>query len=666
MRKSIRYIIAAAAAMFTAAVASAQVVNSKTAKDNGDGTYTLTLESFATGSLGQTISTSRKPIDAVLVLDVSGSMAYTIPTFEPLASASYSYSSYGRSSYYFRHTDGKYYKVSRGSSGNGKNIKYYLYYTVTDTDTDYYLSGNSVTTSKPSVSSDQTTTIWTGVLYKYKQIKKLDALKDACKAFVESIAKDAEENNVEHRISLVKFSSFYGDGSNETVVTLANGSVKTNKSGLINSIKAFNAEGATEAHEGMRLAAEQISKADPNATKLVVMFTDGKPTSWSEFDNEVAGKAINYSKQIKDNNAKVYSIGIFNDEDYTDEVGEYMNYLSSNYPSAKCTDFSNWLFTGVGATDAAVDKKYYSRVDNSEALTGVFEGIASESVKGGADVEMETSQTEVKDILSSSFVLPEGTSTKDIRVSIADFDDTTPLDASEADYKFKTPDTASDVTVEIGEKVIDGETLQTISVKNFDFSKNWCGPITVNKNGVVTKSWHPGKKLIFSFEIVPNPSAVGGLVTTNHPESGVYYKNKLTNEFGSVAFEVPAPQYTPMDLIIRKKGLNPGESAIFEVTRSVNGSRDPGFKITVVMTAGSEGATDDAVIVKTPVRDENKVDYVYIVKETSWSWAYKQTEALSHSLYKADGSADNVFEFTNVTKTDLPKHSEKAKNNVFE
>lgn len=155
-------------------------------------------------------------------------------------------------------------------------------------------------------------------------------------------------------------------------------------------------------------------------------------------------------------------------------------------------------------------------------------------------------------------------------------------------------------------------------------------------------------------------------MTTNHPNSGVYYKDKLTNEFGSVSFEVPAPQYTPMDLIIRKNGLNPGESAIFEVTRSVNGSLDPDFKITVVMTAGSEGATDDAVIVKTPVRDENKVDYVYIVKETSWSWAYKQTEALSHSLYKADGSADNVFEFTNVTKTDLPKHSEKAKNNVFE
>lgn len=662
MRKSIRYIIAAAAAMFTAAVASAQVVNSKTAKENVDGTYTLTLESFATGKLDQTISTSRRPVNAVLVLDVSGSMAEGLSNFEPLASASYSYSSYGSSSYYFLHTDGKYYKVSRGSSGN-RNKKYYLYFTVSNTR--HYLSGNSVTTSQPSVSSTDTT-IWTGVLYEQDaSVTKLDALKDACKAFVESIAKDAEENNVEHRISLVKFSGYYSDSPNQTVVTLANGSVKTNKSSLISSIEAFNAKGATEAHEGMRLAAEQIELAEENATKLVVMFTDGNPTTYREFENEVAGSAINYSKQIKDKNAKVYSIGIFNDEDYTDKVGEYMNYLSSNYPSAYFTgNSSTWSFTGVSAAD---DNKYYSRVDNSEALTGVFEGIASENVKGGADVEMETSQTVVKDILSSSFVLPEGTSTKDIRVSIAEFDDkNTPDNASEADYKFKTPVAATDLTIEIGEEVIDGETLQTISVKNFDFSKNWCGLITVNKNGVVTKSWNPGKKLIFSFEIVPNPSAVGGLVTTNHPNSGVYYKDKLTNEFGSVSFEVPAPQYTPMDLIIRKNGLNPGESAIFEVTRSVNGNLDLDFKITVVMTASSEGGTDDAVIVKTPVRDKNEDVYVYNVMETSWSWAYEQTKAQSHSLYKADGSADNVFEFTNVSKTDLPKHSEKAKNNVFE
>lgn len=662
MRKSIKYIIAVAAAMFTAAAASAQVVNSKTAEDNGNGTYTLTLESFATGKLDQTISTSRRPVNAVLVLDVSGSMDGTFPTYEELSSASYSYSSYGSSSYYYLHTDGKYYKVSSGYSNSYSNRRYYLYFTASSTT--YYLSGDSVTTTRPTSYTSNSTIIWTGVLYKQdSSVTKLDALKDACKAFVESIAKDAEDNNVDHRISIVKFSGYYDDTPNTTLITLANGNVRTQKSALLRSINGLAAKGATEADEGMKLALEQIKVADPNATKIVVMFTDGSPTTYRDFENDVASEAIKYSKEIKALNSKVYTIGIFDDSGYTEKIGQYMNYVSSNYPNAYCTSPSSWTFTGV---DTAESNKYYSRVSNSEALTGVFEGIASESVQGGADVEMETSQTEVKDVLSSSFVLPEGATASDIRVSIADFDDTTPFDASEADYKFKTPVTASDVTVEIGEEVIDGETLQTIVVKNFDFSANWCGPIVVNKNGVVSKSWNKGKKLIFSFEIVPNPSATGGLVTTNHPKSGVYYKDKLTNEFGSVTFEVPAPQYTPMDLVIRKNGLNPGESAIFEVTRSVNGSLDPYFKMTVVMTAGSEGSTDDAVIVKTPVKDENKIDYVYTVKETSWSWAYEQTEAQSHSLYKADGSADNIFEFTNVAKTDLPKHAEKALNNVFE
>lgn len=662
MRKSIKYIIAVAAAMFTAAAASAQVVNSKTAEDNGNGTYTLTLESFATGKLDQTISTSRRPLNAVLVLDVSGSMKDSFGSdMLKLNSTSYSYDSYDDKSYYYLHDDGKYYEVSRGRERQGRfNYYYYYYLSFSVSGKTYYLSGTGVTDTKPTNVTRSDRTIWTGTLY---SLAKIDALKTACNAFIESIAKDAEDNNVDHRISIVKFSGWYNDTPNTTLITLANGNVRTQKSALLSSINGLAARGATEADGGMNLALEQIKVADKNATKLVVMFTDGSPTTYQDFENDVASKAINYSKEIKALNSKVYTIGIFDDSGYTEKIGQYMNYVSSNYPNAYCTSPSSWTFTGV---DTAESNKYYSRVSNSKALTGVFEGIASESVQGGADIEMETSQTEVKDVLSSSFVLPEGATASDIRVSIADFDDTTPFDASEAEYKFKTPVTASDITVEIGEEVIDGQTLQSIVVKNFDFSANWCGPIVVNKNGVVSKSWNAGKKLIFSFEIVPNPSATGGLVTTNHPKSGVYYKDKLTNEFGSVTFEVPAPQYTPMDLVIRKNGLNPGESAIFEVTRSVNGSLDPGFKMTVVMTAGSEGSTDDAVIVKTPVRNENKIDYVYTVKETSWSWAYERTEAQSHSLYKADGSADNIFEFTNVTKTDLPKHAEKALNNVFE
>lgn len=48
------------------------LVMSKTIKKTGDSQFLLTLEAFATGST--TTTTSTKPVDIVLVLDVSGSM----------------------------------------------------------------------------------------------------------------------------------------------------------------------------------------------------------------------------------------------------------------------------------------------------------------------------------------------------------------------------------------------------------------------------------------------------------------------------------------------------------------------------------------------------------------------------------------------------------------
>lgn len=48
------------------------LVMSKTIKKTGDGQFLLTLEAYATGST--TTTTSTKPVDIVLVLDVSGSM----------------------------------------------------------------------------------------------------------------------------------------------------------------------------------------------------------------------------------------------------------------------------------------------------------------------------------------------------------------------------------------------------------------------------------------------------------------------------------------------------------------------------------------------------------------------------------------------------------------
>ena len=51
---------------------------SKTAKINDDGTYTITLEAYATGEKIITDITKDVPTDIILVLDQSGSMADNI------------------------------------------------------------------------------------------------------------------------------------------------------------------------------------------------------------------------------------------------------------------------------------------------------------------------------------------------------------------------------------------------------------------------------------------------------------------------------------------------------------------------------------------------------------------------------------------------------------
>lgn len=126
------------------------VVN-KTATANSDGTYTITLEAYATGE-STTISTSKdKPTDIILVLDQSGSMGTE-------RMSTYSFEAYSTSGYWgmtnddfydLRHNDGGdanlYYKLSEDSyasvsvvreqgisynsiSSRTKNSVYYSYY----------------------------------------------------------------------------------------------------------------------------------------------------------------------------------------------------------------------------------------------------------------------------------------------------------------------------------------------------------------------------------------------------------------------------------------------------------------------------------------------------------------------------------------------------------
>lgn len=88
---------------------------SKTAEANEDGTYTITLEAFATGSTIISETTKDVPTDIILVLDQSGSMKESMYTY-----AFRAYTNKSNSNYYaFRHNGAKnpnlYYKLDDGS-----------------------------------------------------------------------------------------------------------------------------------------------------------------------------------------------------------------------------------------------------------------------------------------------------------------------------------------------------------------------------------------------------------------------------------------------------------------------------------------------------------------------------------------------------------------------
>lgn len=755
MRKSFTFILVIATALLFGSTAAAQVVAQKSAKDNKDGTYTLTLKSFSTGSEGVESTVTRQPINAVLVLDVSGSMSYSVgdsytaqaskgysfdgisnttlyykhsdgkyyqvytdkktsDSYQALASKGYTPNEINSGEYYYKHTNGRYYRLYRGGNSNNKRTVYYTvdrttyylhdtsvdknsktyaggsiaytgilyqkitYYRlyVTISSTKYYLSSDGLTDTAPTNVTTQNATIWTGILYKKStdNTTRLAALKSACKTFVNLVADDATKNNVNHKISVVTFSS-----NASTKVTLANGNVKTNKQTVINAIEGLSASGDTYHGKGLDNANSQLNStgADANATRLVILFTDGNPAprGTDDFDNDIANDAITSAKSIKsDGKTLIYSINVFPDSDA--QMHKYMNYISSNFPNA-----TSMSYAGDG-TESQPKDPYYIFASSASQLNSVFSEIANNTTSGGSDVDFDSTKTEVKDILSANFVLPEGADASSIKVYLADFIKPTagtsvadhPVESYTFGTRYNAPNTISVAVPKetfVNSETNEVDTLQTIVVTGFDFKENWCGPITTKTTSgsstTTTVDWHAGKELIFEFDIVPNPDAEGGEVYTNDERSGVYYKDKKTGELGNVAFQLPDKVYTPMDLKIVKNGLNTGESAIFKVTRSAGDVVDTGFEFTVIMTAGEENKTEDAVIAKVPVKNDSGVEYVYTVTETSWSWAYtNDTMSVSHTLYK-DGVANNVFTFTNEAKTgSLPKHDEEHKNNKFD
>lgn len=224
--------------------------------------------------------------------------------------------------------------------------------------------------------------------------KRIDALKSAAKSFIDTIAKQnegIEGVDRQHKVAIVKFAGDetdkvgndkYRSGGHsynysQTMQELTACTVGGAK-GLKGTIDSIKPAGATRADYGMKQAEKNIKTfGREGAKKVVVFFTDGKPTSYSEFDSDVANAAVTAAKSMKDGKATVYTIGIFSGANPaadpsnkgTSDVNKFMHAVSSNYPSA--TSYTSDM---LGARVENSD--YYKSATNAEELKKVFDDIS--------------------------------------------------------------------------------------------------------------------------------------------------------------------------------------------------------------------------------------------------------------------------------------------------
>ena len=523
---------------------------SKTATANADGSYKIRMEAFTTGKV--TTTTSTTPVDVVLVLDQSGSMAYDF-------------------------------------NGNSTN---------NDTSRRQY------------------------------------AMKQAVNQFIGAVADKYDAEKSDHRISIVTFGS---DASVLQGWTPVSQDGKKTLQGEITGLPS-TPSGATNVGDGMKQA-ETLMGSGYNYTgsnttrqKVVAVFTDGVPTTQSDFNTTVANTAIKSAKALKDSGATVYSVGIFNgakpEQLYGDsgfkynsngQVGScwasfswwgigdvknydipagnrFLNYISGNFPDATEIGIQPYdsSFLGIGYYGWEITRNfnrasssYYLTANDSASLSRIFTTI-SENI-GQASIDLSSS-TVVKDIVTPYFTMPANTA--DVKLYTADYNGTS--------FGMEQP-AGSDVRA-----TIDANT-NTVSVTGFDFNKYY-----------VADKQHEGtygKKLIIEFSVQRKPGFVGGNnVPTNGDTSGVYTEKGVS----AGLFDVPkvnvpiiAPELAGQDCHVYYLGTQPtpeqmctpydtagSDFSFVKVSYTTSGSvdmtQDGSYTVTATVSPKEEAASDSA------------------------------------------------------------------------
>lgn len=246
---------------------------------------------------------------------------------------------------------------------------------------------------------------------KTDRTKRLDALKEAVKAFLNKAANTNTEAGSELvHVGLVKFAGnekdkigddTYRSGGYTYNYSQIVSDLTADMNGLKNKVSKLKAAGATRADNGFNLAVKVMGSASArtDAKKVVIFFADGSPTSSNGFEREVANNAVTAAKKLKDGGATVYSIGIFDGADPSSlgsNENQFMHAVSSNFP--KATSYKN---RGDGDKDAG----YYKAAKNASELNAIFDEIEKSETTTSAytNVVMEDTLSGYVELADSNY-----------------------------------------------------------------------------------------------------------------------------------------------------------------------------------------------------------------------------------------------------------------------
>ena len=588
----------------------------KTVTKEGDN-YKVTLESWATGTV--TSSSTPVPMDIILLLDQSGSMK---KNFTSSSTETYNNLNKKNKKIYADYRNNCY--IKSGNQYLKVTVTYQWEFGFSNDVYTYTWNGGSHTStggnSKPKIP----------LFYKSttnSSTTRIAALKTAVSSFINKVNTEATTKNVDHRVAVVGFASTRSDYYENTellstpdVVNYGSAnnidyrnalvSAKTNKNKLDTAINRLAARGDTYPEYGFDMAnqifAQYPIQAGENRQRVVIMFTDGypAPANTDNFNVGMANNAINNAKRCKDNNAKVYTIGIFDGADPSASIenysqngrlnetvaaNRYMHFSSSNYPSAMA--LNNGGTKGEG--------NFYFAASNADALNDIFDTISEEISTD--TTELDDSAT-IIDNIPGNFAIPEDA--KNITLKVAKF---------QKDGTFATATTAP-TTVTAEHK--DG----TVTVTGFNFSDEWCG---------LNESDQPhGSKLIIEFTIHHNN--YGGTQPTN---AGASIKDEAGKEVIKVDDPTVPVTISKPDDVFTQANEKTYDGTGFDIFDEVAKKADD-------LANGTNNAFVD-IEVKITVEG---TDYIYTISKGQQSGTWNQTASPKTSPNVKDKDKDGTPE----------------------